>query len=466
MNTLFVDLGSLRSRSILNARGDLSARGVGRIMTIVLLAVLGCVAALGSASAASRVALVMVAQDYEKFAKSGVGTKRGVDIADALRARGFEVMINTAPNNASARASLRDFTTAATGAEMALAIVIGHGVSASGQSFFLPTNAEIGRSTDLLSRGISISNLAQIVGRARAGGVIFLMTTPTFSAPIAGLDPRPQPGGEANNVVTVFSTSAKVPASRVEAISIEAADAVVDVAQKRGRTLRDLIAAASKGDLGLVVGTAPALPLDAPATPVTRPAAPAAVASPGVSSSPESKPASEGGRQAVSDQESREAAARSSVNKSDMEKARAETEQAQAEVLRAKSDARKAKADAEKAQADSEKAQAEARKAQAEAEKAKIQAKRIEAEATLAKSLAEAQKTSLLSIVDEDELGKAQRRQIQARLHQLGIYKGEVIGIFGPLTRAAIMQFQRNRGSPATGRLTGREIKALLVDPN
>ena len=39
-----------------------------------------------SAHAAGRVALVLTAEDYQKLPKSSIGTKRGAEIADALKA--------------------------------------------------------------------------------------------------------------------------------------------------------------------------------------------------------------------------------------------------------------------------------------------------------------------------------------------------------------------------------------------
>ncbi|MCB1423174.1 MAG: peptidoglycan-binding protein [Nitratireductor sp.] len=55
--------------------------------------------------------------------------------------------------------------------------------------------------------------------------------------------------------------------------------------------------------------------------------------------------------------------------------------------------------------------------------------------------------------------------EIQARLHALGIYKGRVDGINGPLTRAAIRGFQRINGLYPDGIAGRRTIAALKSDP-
>src|SRR5215471_20646372 len=101
-----------------------------------------------------------------------------------------------------------------------------------GQTFFLPSNASIDRSTDLLSRGLSITNIAQIVGRAQAGGVCFLMTTPNFPKPIDGIDVKPQfETNAARNVAVAFSNSARIPISRIDTAAGLAANEVLSLLQ-------------------------------------------------------------------------------------------------------------------------------------------------------------------------------------------------------------------------------------------
>ena len=110
--------------------------------------------------------MVLAAEEYANFKPSDVGVKRGEDLAELLRARGFETFVVTNPANAAARATLRDFAPKTVECRLAIAILIGHGLSSAGQTFFLPTNVAIERSTDLLSRGLSVTNIAQIVGKA------------------------------------------------------------------------------------------------------------------------------------------------------------------------------------------------------------------------------------------------------------------------------------------------------------
>ncbi len=51
----------------------------------------------------------------------------------------------------------------------------------------------------------------------------------------------------------------------------------------------------------------------------------------------------------------------------------------------------------------------------------------------------------------------------QARLKNLGYYKGSVDGSFGPATRKAVEMFQGENGLPVTGRLDSQTLRQLKV---
>jgi uncharacterized caspase-like protein len=431
-------------------RGTLFGRG-GAFEGLILIAaglLMLSTAAGHAAAGTARVALVLVAEDYQKLQKSSIGSKRATEIADALTARGFEVIHGVNPSNAAARAYLRDLSTKAEGAEIALAVLIGHGAAWSGQSFFLPANVEIGRGSDLLSRAVSISNIAQIVGRAANGGVFFLMTAPNFGAPIDGLDTRPQFNGDiGKNVFVAFSTSSKVPVSRVDAVGEQTGDALIRVLQKPAPSLKEAMNAGFGDGMGMLVGTGLDMSLAKPAVTV-------AATSPIQSVAP--APAAESQKPNITDakfeaerQAREQAERRVRSEQSAVEQAQAELQKAQAEIMKAQADARRAQADAERAQA--------------EAEKAKQEAKRTEAQALLARAQAEALKpASPGPLIEEAQLGQRQRQLIQERLRKLGLYTGPLDAIMGPLTREAIMGFQKSRGAPVTGYLTADQYEVLL----
>jgi hypothetical protein len=395
---------------------------------------------VATAWAAGRVALVLASEDYQKLPKSGIGAKRGAEIAEALKARGFEVIVSPNPSNATARAGLRDFAAKAEGADLAFVVLIGHGVAWGGQTFFLATNTELGRSTDLLSRALSITNIAQIVGRAQTGGVFFFMTSPTFETPIEGLDARPQFTSEApKNVVTIFSSSARIPVSRIDAAGEQAAEALTKLLQQPSPSLSEAVKVASNGNMGAVFGRVDELSLAKPA--------PAPVAQPVASTAPQVASTAQKPEEIEGKLEAERRAREQAETRARDEQLRAE--RAQAEVLKAQADAKKAQADVERAQAD--------------AEKAKQEAKRVEAQAQIAAAQAEGLRHAPVAAPIEDtQLGQKQRRLIQQRLRDLGLYTGPLDAIMGPLTREAIMGYQRSRSAAVTGYLTPEQFDALL----
>nr|WP_246776882.1 peptidoglycan-binding protein [Microvirga sp. VF16] len=395
---------------------------------------------IASAHAAGRIALVLTAEDYQKLPKSSIGTKRGAEIAEALKARGFEVIVSPNPSNATARAHLRDFAAKAEGSDLAFVVLIGHGVAWGGQTFFLTTNTELGRATDLLSRALSTTNIAQIVGRAQTGGVFFFMTSPTFENPIEGLDARPQFTSEVpKNAVTIFSSSARIPVSRIDAAGEQAAEALTKLLQQPSPSLTEAIKIASNGNLGAVFGRVDEVNLakPTPAPPTQSVAAISPQPAVGVQKTEEIEGKLEEERRAREQAETR---ARDE---------RLRAERAQAEVLKAQADAKKAQADVERAQAD--------------AEKAKQEAKRVEAQAQIAAAQAEQLRhVSVAPTIEDAQLGQKQRRLIQQRLRELGLYTGPIDAIMGPLTREAIMGYQRSRSAAITGYLTAEQFDALL----
>ena len=233
------------------------------VVALALVLLLSVPAATDRAHADGRVAMILAAEDYQNFKRSEIGVSKGEEVAEFLRARGFDTTIAANPANAAARAALRDFAAKASNADVAVAILMGHGLSSVGQTFFLPSNASIDRSTDLLSRGLSITNIAQIVGRAQVGGVCFLMTTPNFPKPIDGIDVKPQfETNAARNVAVAFSNSARIPISRIDTAAGLAANEVLSLLQKQPNIdLRQLINACGSQQQGSIYGVAAAVSL-------------------------------------------------------------------------------------------------------------------------------------------------------------------------------------------------------------
>ena len=65
------------------------------------------------------------------------------------------------------------------------------------------------------------------------------------------------------------------------------------------------------------------------------------------------------------------------------------------------------------------------------------------------------------SLPGEDQMTDADRRRVQTVLARLGYYDGQVDGVFGPDTRAAIRRYQHELHADMTGRLTAEQASKL-----
>jgi hypothetical protein len=224
-------------------------------LAIILIATFIQLVVSFGAQASGRVALVLACEKYENFKDSIIDVKWADELGQALKERNFEVTVATNRNDAQTRAVLREFSLKAEKADFALIVASGHLVTYQSQSFFLPRNAKIQRATDLFSRALSLTSIADIGGKAKSGALLVLMTIPDIPATVSGVDTRPATGGQqAANVVTVFSSSPRVPASGVDRVSEQAAEKLLAVAQEEPLTLAALINGASADGLGQVFG--------------------------------------------------------------------------------------------------------------------------------------------------------------------------------------------------------------------
>jgi hypothetical protein len=68
---------------------------------------------------------------------------------------------------------------------------------------------------------------------------------------------------------------------------------------------------------------------------------------------------------------------------------------------------------------------------------------------------------AIVTIPEEERMTDADRRRVQRALARLGYYDGQVDGVFGPDTRAAIRRYQHELGSAMTGRLSSEQASKL-----
>lgn len=455
-----------------------SARNINFGFSAFCIALVACLAGVPTAAVADeRVALILAAEDYQSFKPSAIGVDRAKQLSDALSGHGFDVTLEANPNNARARAALRDFASRVNGAEAALVFLMGHGATSGGRTFFLPANAEIRRSTDLLSRGLTVDSVAQIVGGAKRGAVMFFMTVADISSTLDGVSARAQAGMQpADNVTVIYSSSDKVPVSSVNSVSVRAAADAIEVMAEDAPKISVLIDAASAGGVGIVSGSSTDLDLAKPSEPdpalqaaEAEAAAKAAAAKQAAENEAAARAAAQSEAQTAAEEEARkeaEARAREAENRAIAaeERAREAEQRAKAEAERARKAAADRAAERERAAA----ADAEARAAKQAAALAEAEANAAAAKrAAEARASADAEQPSngsdIASLqVVEALLGRAQRRQIQRELRQLDLYSGPIDSIFGPQTREAIKLFQKNNGSEETGYLTPAQFQKLV----
>ena len=248
---------------------------------VVLIAIFMQLVFSFGAQAGGRVALVLACEKYENFEESFIDVKWAGELGQALKEQNFDVTVAGDRNDAQSRAALREFSLKANGADFALIVTSGHVVTYQNQSFFLPQNAKIQRATDLFSRALSLASIADIAGKAKSAALLVIMTVPDIPPTVSGIDTRPAMGGQqAANVVTVFSTSARVPVSGVDRVAEQASDKLLAAAQEETLTLAALVNSVSAEGVGLVVGKVSDIDLSSPSEDASTPATPQAAAAP------------------------------------------------------------------------------------------------------------------------------------------------------------------------------------------
>ena len=234
-------------------------------LAVILIAIFMLLIFSFGAQAGGRVALVLACEKYENFKESEIDVKWAGELGEALKEHNFDVTVAGDRNDAGSRAALREFSLKAKGADFALIVASGHVVTYQNQSFFLPQNAKIQRATDLFSRALSLASIADIAGKAKSAALLVFMTVPDIASTVSDIDTRPATGGQqAANVITVFSSSPKVPVSGVDRAAVQASDKLLAAAQEETLTLAALVNSVSAEGVGLVVGKVSDIDLSSP----------------------------------------------------------------------------------------------------------------------------------------------------------------------------------------------------------
>ncbi len=449
----------IRLRRFVKRLGKAAIYGLAKLLAVTCITLFG----ISAVSAQGRIALLLGAEKYQHFKPSKITLAQNKALEQALRDQGFDVKLAADPGNATARAALGEFSRKAETADFALIIASGHFATYRQQSFFLPTNARVRRATDLFSRGLSVANIADIAHRAKFGAFLMFITVPDIPSTIAGVGnqpgfARPPPA----NVTAVFSTSNKVPVSRVDSVSMQAMKDVIEASGEKPLMLAALLDSASASGAGRVVGEAKELNLSQDLT----------------------KPKQVTEAEALNNTERKaRILAETRLNLAE--------ERARQAEMRVKEAEAKAKRDLAAAADAAERRTAEARRVAEENAKRELAAVAAEAErkagavtraeaarkAAEAKAAAQTQPSrpsptlapanpapNIQSLqVVEALLGRGQRKVIQRILKTKGYYRGPIDAIFGDQTRAAIKAFQRDEVADETGYLTPDQFQQLVA---
>lgn len=496
-----------RSRSFVGWLGKVLRYELARLLAVICVTLIG----VSAPAAQERIALLLAAEKYQHFGPSKISVAQNKLLEQALRQQGFSVTLVANPVNAAARAALSEFSRAADKAEFALIVATGHFATYRSQSFFLPVNARVRRATDLFSRGLSVGNVADIVHRAKSGAFFMLVSVPDIPSTIAGVGS--QPGFSSPppaNVVAVFSTSNKVPTSRVASVSFQAMNDIIEVAGEKPLTLNALANSAAADGVGRIVGEIPQLNLSQKLTKPEPQRPDPAVQAEALKNAERKaqldaqarvKEAEERARLAararVKEAEERaELAAQARVREAE-ERARLAEQRAREAEEKAKRDFEARRRAEEKARRDlaaaasaAERRAAEARRTAEEKAKRELAAVAAEAErkaeaarqaeaarkaaeeraaasekptAPVSEAPSEAEPNIQSLQVVEALLGRGQRRVIQRILKSKGYYQGSIDAIFGEMTRTAIRAFQRDLGAAETGYLTPEQFQQLVA---
>jgi len=140
---------------------------------MVLVLVGWCGAVLSPAHAGVRLALVVGNAKYQAVPALDNPSNDAADLAQALRAVGFEVIEQRDATRETMAKAVRDFSERLRGADVALFFYAGHGLQMNGENYLLPVDAKIENAADVRFSTINLSDIQQeMEGSGRANIII------------------------------------------------------------------------------------------------------------------------------------------------------------------------------------------------------------------------------------------------------------------------------------------------------
>jgi uncharacterized protein len=141
----------------------------------VFIGVLGLLISVhAEAEAGVRLALVLGNARYQSVPALANPANDAADLAQALRAVGFEVIETRDATRAAMAAAVRDFSERLHGADVALFFYSGHGLQMNGENYLLPVDAKIENQADVRFNTINLSDIQQEMEASGRVNIIIL----------------------------------------------------------------------------------------------------------------------------------------------------------------------------------------------------------------------------------------------------------------------------------------------------
>jgi hypothetical protein len=143
---------------------------------VFLTAILACLSLTVPAAAERRVALVVGNSAYVSSPELANPVNDASDIAAALKAVGFEVILGTDLGKPAFDGKVRDFVRILDKADVALFFYAGHGLQVSGRNYLIPVDAKLQGERDLDFEAIALDFILKQMELEREGktNVVFL----------------------------------------------------------------------------------------------------------------------------------------------------------------------------------------------------------------------------------------------------------------------------------------------------
>ena len=157
-----------------------------RGLSLGLFAAALCLVAAATASAETRVALVIGEGFYRSVPELANPPNDARDVADALKALGFAVTLGVDLDQAHMEKAIGDFALSAAAADVSLFYYGGHGLQVAAHNYLIPVDAELHSVDDIDKRTVRLDSVLDALARAKGVHLVFLDAC--RNNPLKGLD--------------------------------------------------------------------------------------------------------------------------------------------------------------------------------------------------------------------------------------------------------------------------------------